>query len=61
MGVYDYVPRSDQKETGGKIIGTKWIAVNKGNFDNPRIRCRLVGKEFRTGPDDALYASAIPP
>ena len=60
MGVYDYVPRSDQESTGGKIIGTKWIDVNKGDFDNPRIRCRLVGKEFRTGPDDALYASTPP-
>lgn len=28
-----------------------------GGFDNPSIRCRLVGKEFRTGPDDALFAS----
>ena len=60
MGVYEIVPRSEQAETGGKIIGTKWIDVNKGDHDNPRIRCRLVGKEFRTGPDDALYASTPP-
>ena len=44
MRVYDRVPRSEQAATGGKIIGTKWIDVNKGDFDNPRIRCRLVGK-----------------
>ena len=25
MGVYDRVPRSEQRETGGKIIGTQWI------------------------------------
>ena len=24
VGVYEYVPRADQKHTGGKIIGTKW-------------------------------------
>jgi hypothetical protein len=60
MGVYEIVPRSEQRETGGKVIGTKWIDVNKGDADNPRIRCRLVGKEFRTGPDDALYASTPP-
>ena len=60
MGVYDRVPRSEQWETGGKIIGTKWIDTNKGDFDNPKIRSRLVGKEFRTGPDDALYASTPP-
>ena len=49
--------RSEQAETGGKIIGTKLIDVYNGDFDNPRIRCRLVGKEFRTGPEDAIYAS----
>ena len=60
MGVYDRVPRSEQAQTKGKIIGTRWIDTNKGDFDNPRIRSRLVGKEFRTGPDDALYASTPP-
>ena len=29
-------------------------------MDNPKIRCRLVGKEFRTGPDDALFTSTPP-
>ena len=46
MGVYERVPRAEQKETGGKIIGTKWIDVSKGDMDNPKIRCRLVAKEF---------------
>ena len=44
MHVYDRVPRKEQSETGGKIIGTKRIDVNKGDIDNPNIRCRLVGK-----------------
>ena len=60
MGVYERVPRSEQTQTGGKIIGTKWIDVNNGDFVNPRIRCRLVDKEFKTGPDDALHASTPP-
>ena len=60
MGVYDYVPRSEQKLTGGEIFGTKWVDVNKGDSENPRLRSRMVGKEFRTGPDDALYASTPP-
>ena len=34
--------------------------MNKGDIDNPCIRCRLVSKEFRTDPDDALYASTLP-
>ena len=29
-------------------------------IDHPNIRCRLVGKEFRTSPDDALYACTPP-
>ena len=60
MGVYERVPRSEQRETGGKTIGTTWIDTNKGDFDNPKIRSRLVGKEFRTGPDDALFTSTPP-
>ena len=60
LGVYDRVPREEQQRTGGKIIGTKWIDVNKGDVDNPNIRCRLVGKEFRTTHDDALFASTPP-
>ena len=60
MRVYDRVPRDEQRQTGGKIIGTKWIDVNKGDAERPNIRCRLVGKEFKTTPDDALYASTPP-
>ena len=60
MGVYRRVPRPEQAHTKGKTIGTEWIDTNKGDFDNPKIRSRLVGKEFRTGPDDALFASTPP-
>ena len=60
MKVYERVPRAEQYKTGGKIIGTKWIVVNKGDIDKPNIRCRLAGKEFRTTPDDAPYASTPP-
>ena len=57
MEVYDRVPREEQLKTGGTIIGTTWIDVNKGDIDKPNIRCRIVGKEFRATPDNALYAS----
>ena len=30
------------------VIGTKWVVVNKGKALNPRIKARLVAKEFRT-------------
>ena len=31
LGVYKVVPRSHQKQHGGKIIGTRWVDVNKGD------------------------------
>ena len=60
MGVYTRVPRSEQKTTGGKIIQTRWVDVNKGDVSKPNYRSRLVGKEFRTGVDDSLFAATPP-
>ena len=60
MHVYERLQRADQHHIREKIIGTKWIGADKGDLENPNIRCRLVGKEFRTGPDHALYASTAP-
>ena len=60
LGVYEVVPRSMQKLTGGKIIGTRWVDVNKGDIDNPNCRSRLVGREFNVGRDDTLYAATPP-
>lgn len=56
-GVYEVVPRSHQKKTGGKVIGTRWVDVNKGDAANPKFRSRLVGREFNVGRDDSLYAA----
>ena len=36
------------------------IDINKGDGENPNVRCRLVRNEFRTGPDDVLFASTPP-
>ena len=60
LGVYDRVDKSDQARTGGKIIGTRWVDVNKGDSINVDCRSRLVGREFNVGRDDALYASTPP-
>ena len=60
MGVYERVPRTEQAESDGKVIGSKWIDVNKGDMDNPKIRCRLVGKDIRTGLDESLFACTPP-
>ena len=60
LGVYERVPRSHQVHTGGKIIGVRWVDVNKGDAEDTNYRSRLVGREFNVGRDDALYASTPP-
>ena len=37
-GVYDVVPRDHQLQTGGKLIGTRWVDVNKGDAETPDCR-----------------------
>ena len=60
LGVYERVPRSYQVQTGGKIIGVRWVDVNKGDATDTNYRSRLVGREFNIGRDDALYAATPP-
>ena len=60
MVVYTRVPRSMQRMRGGKIIGVRWVDVNKGDQEKPDYRSRLVGQEFNTAKDDELYASTPP-
>ena len=54
LRVYDRVDRSEIAKTGGKLIGTRWVDVNKGDGTNIDYRSRLVGR------DDALYAATPP-
>jgi hypothetical protein len=60
LRVYDKVDRSEIKKSGGKLIGTRWVDVNKGDSVNVDCRSRLVGREFNVGRDDALYAATPP-
>lgn len=57
MNVYTRVPRSHQAQTGGSTISTKWVDVNKQDDNDPLYRSRLVGREYRVGADDRLYAA----
>jgi hypothetical protein len=59
-GVYEYATHADQQRTMGKIIGVRWVDVNKGDSEEPEYRSRLVGREFNVGKDDALYAATPP-
>ena len=60
MGVYKRIPRAEMEAAGGKTIQTRWIDINKGDEEKTNYRSRLVGKEFRTHPDDSLYAATPP-
>ena len=43
MGIWEVVPRPP----GVKIIGTRWVDVNKGDQDRPNHRSRLVAQEIK--------------
>ena len=60
LGVYEKVRREHQVATGVKIIGVRWVDVNKGDALDVNYMSRLVGREFNVGCDDALYASTPP-
>ena len=44
MGVWEKIPRS-QVPKGTKIIGTRWVDVNKQDETNPLYRSRLAAQE----------------
>ena len=43
-----------------KIVGGRWVLCNKGDLQNPKVRCRWVATELNTG-DDVQYYAATPP
>ncbi len=45
FGVYGKVPiQNCWNDTGKDPIGVRWLNVNKGDDENPEIRCRIVAK-----------------
>ena len=43
------VKRSDMADYGSYVyVKTRWVLVNKGTKQAPRVKARLVAKEFRT-------------
>ncbi len=63
-GVYEKVPRAQARARGKKVIGTKWLDINKGDDKVPVIRSRLVAKELRAFapwvPQEDLFAATPP-
>ena len=46
--------------SGYKIVGTRWLDINKGDEEKPDYRSRLVGKEYNDGFEEGLFASTPP-
>ena len=44
MEVYEVVSRSELTKSGGQLIDTRWIVINKADELNPEYRSRLVGR-----------------
>ena len=55
--VWRKIPRAEAKRQGCKMIGTRWVDIDKGDDKKPDYRSRLVAKEFNNGQEEGLYAS----
>ena len=61
MGVYEK-GSIDQchRESGKRPIGTRWVDVNKGDKQSPKVRSRLVAQEVNTHKQPELFAATPP-
>ena len=53
--VWHKITRKEAQRRGIKIVGTRWIDINKGDAQNALYRSRLVAKEFNNGKE-AVYS-----
>ena len=59
--VWEKVLRSEAVARIGKApISVRWIEANKGDDDDPNIRCRLVAREIRKACEDPIFAPTPP-
>ena len=49
-GTFEVCRREDLPE-GTKVIGSRWVLVDKGPPGEPKVKARLVGQEFATHKD----------
>ena len=42
------------------VVGTRWVACNKGDQENPDVRMRLVAQEVNTYHEEAYFAATPP-
>ena len=56
--VWREVPRS--RAAGKRVVGTRWVCSNKGDEENPEVRCRLVCQEVKTYQSEEFFAATPP-
>ena len=60
LNAYRKVPRTQVKETGGKMLSTRWVRTNKGDDVTPEYRCRLVAREIKRSNTVEMFAATPP-
>ena len=58
--VWVKMSKQDAIARGCKVVGSRWVDVDKGDTSKPDYRSRLVAKEINTGPEEGLFASTPP-
>ena len=54
------IKRQEAKARGIKIVGARWVDINKGDNHHPNYRSRLVAMEFKTDEKPEWYAATPP-
>ena len=60
-GVWKEVDRKWAIAQGIPIVGTRWIDVDKGDANEPKLRSRLVAQEYNDGQEYLGLFAATPP
>ena len=47
-------------ENDAIVVGTRWVACNKGDQHDPDVRMRLVAQEVNTYQEEAYFAATPP-
>ena len=59
-GVWVKMLRSEVRSRGIRIVGTRWLDINKGGEEVENYRSRLVAKDFNQGKEEGIFAATPP-
>ena len=61
MKTYAKVPSAmAHRLTGKPLVKLRWVDTNKGTENDPNVRCRLVGMEFKRDARPEMFAATPP-